>query len=58
MNKTTVITILAILAYLFIKIHQQYDERSTIGICSMIVVYILTYEISSLLFSNIPKFID
>jgi p-aminobenzoyl-glutamate transporter AbgT len=58
MNKTTVITILVILAYLFIKIHQQYDDRSTIGICSMIVVYVLAFEISSLLFSDIPKFID
>jgi hypothetical protein len=58
MNKITVIIILVILSYLFIKIHQQYDDRSTMGICSMIVVYILSFEISSLLFSDMPKFID
>ncbi len=58
MNKITVIAILVILSYIFIKIHQQHDDRSTMGIFSMIIVYVLAFEISSLLFPDMSKLID
>ena len=53
-----IILILVLLAYIFIEINMQYGERSTSGICSMIIVYILAFEASGLMLEPIKKYID
>lgn len=46
---------LAIVSYLFTKMHQTHDERSTIGIWTMILVYGAVFEAADLIATSLKN---
>jgi uncharacterized membrane protein len=57
MQRSLAIVALLIIAYLFTKMHQTQDERSTIGIWTMILVYVAVFEAADLIAMPLKKHI-
>lgn len=55
MQRSLTIIALLIIAYLFTKMHQTQDERSTIGIWTMILVYVAVFEAADLIATPFKK---
>ena len=55
MQRSLAIVALLIIAYLFTKMHQTHDERSTIGIWTMILVYVAAFEAADLITTPLKK---
>lgn len=55
MQRSLAIIALLIIAYLFTKMHQTQDERSIIGIWTIILVYVAVFEAADLIATPLKK---